>query len=391
MEGDKTKIRVGPWHYGIDARPGFLLDPATLLYARVGIEWARIKLEEIADYRAFGGGSLQFDLPIYASRSKPASHLRLGLGFEKYIGSHVSFRGDYVYTDYGSVSVSENVTGYNTGGAATQGVESVNVHLRNHSLLFGLAYHFCPVGCEGFEYNYNCPSFTGVYVAGTVGGALLNGDVHGHVLANLADTGAMDLGLSPNLERVNFDATLYLGFGFEKGCLYAGVEGFAQYARPQSSQFDGTRPNPETGGGDIQTINTTNKFSLRPWHGGVALRPGFLVSSNTLLYGTIGTSIGVIEGKSNVTAIGNGAGSDAGKLSFSSSSVRASLRVGAGIEYAWNPCWHIRLDYAYDNYGSLHMHTTQTTATAAGPAVLSEDIRAQFTTHSANIGIARYF
>lgn len=393
QQEDKTKFRVGPWHYGVDVRPGLLVGTCACLYGRVGVEWSTIKIQESAQSTVYADDVLEFILPVSNAHTKKRAHLRLGVGFEKCLGSHLALRTDYIYTDYGRSALASAVNGVNTGGGSTQANDSVNGHLRNHALLVGLSYYFWPIVNACPNVCCGCPCFRGFYVAGAVGGTLLNGQVEGTAQSSFidasGDTGSIVQTLSPKLSQTSVNGTLYFGYGIAYRFLYGGVEGVVQYAHLSNREIDSSNSN---GGGDVFNIQAKTRIELLPWHIGVAFRPGLLLNAQTLLYGSVGTSLGVLKGKSAVSTFGSSGLEGSGQLDFSSKSTHASLRVGGGLEYALNSRWHLRLDYVFEDFGKLEMKKSITTTVPnTTTTTVAVDAEVRFTTHTATLGVARYF
>lgn len=393
QQEDKTKFRVGPWHYGVDVCPGFLVGSCACLYGRVGVEWSTLKIQEFAQSTVYADDVLEFILPVSNAHTKKRAHLRLGVGFEKCLGSHLALTTDYIFTDYGRCAVDILVHGVNTGGGSTQANDSVNGHLRNHALLVGLSYYFCPIVNACPNVCCGCPCFRGFYAAGAVGGTLLNGQVEGTAQSFFidasGDTGSIVQTLSPKLSQTSVDGTFYFGYGIAHRFLYGGVEGIVNYAHLSSREIDSSYSN---GSGDVFNIQAKTCIELLPWHIGIAFRPGLLLNAQTLLYGSIGTSLGVLKGKSAVSTFGMSGLEGSGQLEFSSKSTRASLRAGGGLEYALNSRWHLRIDYVFEDFGKLEMKKSiSTTAPNTTTTTVAVDANVRFSTHTATLGVARYF
>jgi opacity protein-like surface antigen len=399
QERDTAQLRLGPWSYGIDARPGFFLNCNTVLYARVGVAWSRLRIQNsIRDVVHSDPFTVQFDLPFFQQRAKTKTLLRLGVGVEKAICSNLTLRTDYVFTDSGRLTLNKMGMGTFPGFALPEVIDSRNLHLRNHELLIGVSYYFQSCGYQSCNNGNPCPSqcpcFGGFYIAGGLGGTILTNKINGIARGDFSVSGTAGTvlqTLSPRHSATAFDGTLSVGYGFNNRCFYGGFEGFVQYARPRGTSKDFSFPIGETGGGDAFSIDVSNTMQLRPWHGGFAFRPGVIVDAKTLLYATIGTSFGVIKDDMSIDA--TGAFADlvgSGSARFTSSSTHASLRLGGGMEWAFRPCWHLRLDYAYDDYGTLRIRRSSSALTTAVD-VISTDARIRFRTHSATLGLARYF
>ncbi len=97
-------VRIGPWRYGFDFRPGFLLTPTTLLYGRVGVTGAKVRFNTDAkNVFALIGETSPF-VAVRESIHKHGHFLNFGLGLEKFICNHLAVRLEYLFTNYRSLS-----------------------------------------------------------------------------------------------------------------------------------------------------------------------------------------------------------------------------------------------------------------------------------------------
>src|SRR5690606_2935067 len=78
--------RLSPLQAGIDLRPGFLLQPGTLLYSRVGIAISRLSLDSNTSNTG-DNFNQTWSVPLALSASKTVAGLRLGAGIEQSISS----------------------------------------------------------------------------------------------------------------------------------------------------------------------------------------------------------------------------------------------------------------------------------------------------------------
>jgi opacity protein-like surface antigen len=100
-----SKVSLGHVGFGVDFRPGYLIDSNTLVYGRIG---AVVNRETINSNDVFSFDDLQGEIitnnVLNASRTRDVVGVRFGLGAERRINSNLSATIDYVYTDYGRVS-----------------------------------------------------------------------------------------------------------------------------------------------------------------------------------------------------------------------------------------------------------------------------------------------
>ncbi len=145
-----TVVKVKPFGFGIDLRPGVLLTDETLLFARIGVVRKKINVTSQVDATNFNSNpTFSETLPISLSvnRHKHSSVFRVGGGIEQFICDSLSLRMDYVYSHYGKVrsenstSAAVNSTTFGVLGTAT--LSSVTrLKLYNHSVLLGLSYYW---------------------------------------------------------------------------------------------------------------------------------------------------------------------------------------------------------------------------------------------------------
>lgn len=101
-----TKLRS--FEYGGDFRPGVLLTPETLLYAKVGAAFNRLSLIVNSTVTGTLGVFPAATIPTVEYRSKNIVGLRLGLGLEQKIADCWTIRADYVFTNYKRIGSSTN-------------------------------------------------------------------------------------------------------------------------------------------------------------------------------------------------------------------------------------------------------------------------------------------
>lgn len=119
-----TQLKVSPVQFGIDLRPGFLLNSDLLLFANVGVAQAKVTLQN----RLTSNGELIFILPPpgdlllstpfanneFLIRQKDVSALRLGLGTEYSMTPQLSLRASYTYVYYKDINISGDFLGTST-------------------------------------------------------------------------------------------------------------------------------------------------------------------------------------------------------------------------------------------------------------------------------------
>ncbi len=120
--------------YGVAAKLGYLFTPSTLLYGKIGAEWADINISSSVS----GGANSTISQTAIShseiinsnvtlsgsnSNSKTNAALLLGIGMEQFVYSNiVSLSLEYDYADFGSVSTSGpvNIHSVTTGSVTRQ-------------------------------------------------------------------------------------------------------------------------------------------------------------------------------------------------------------------------------------------------------------------------------
>lgn len=99
---EQVRVRPSNWDVGFDLRPGVLVTPCTLMYARAGVGIRQIK----SNFNVFASSpsSNQASLINVLNTNKTEAGFRLGLGFEQMVTHNVSLGMDYVFTQYGKAS-----------------------------------------------------------------------------------------------------------------------------------------------------------------------------------------------------------------------------------------------------------------------------------------------
>jgi opacity protein-like surface antigen len=134
---NKIKIKMSGLQYGIDLRPGFVINPTTLFYGRLGIMLSRFKLSSLNRINIIYASSADFNFT--KSQYKPG--LRLGLGVEEYLSHKISLHLEYIYTYYKDIKLDEIIH----LGAPEDPPEFTNktkISPRTQNFIFGINYYF---------------------------------------------------------------------------------------------------------------------------------------------------------------------------------------------------------------------------------------------------------
>ncbi|MDF2529428.1 MAG: hypothetical protein K0Q57_308 [Gammaproteobacteria bacterium] len=141
LSTENDVAKVDPLAFGIALRPGYLISPSTLLYAKVGAMLAHTSWQ----VNATGSGSVSgqaWSIPYSLSDSSTHLAYQLGLGVEQYLTNKISLRLEYAFTDYGTFSLNGSTSGPRVLLRPTSVSINAHNHLVDNSLMLGLSYHF---------------------------------------------------------------------------------------------------------------------------------------------------------------------------------------------------------------------------------------------------------
>lgn len=132
------------YEFGIDFRPGLLIRPSTLVYARVGAVFTSLELQGSLDL-----GEIQEDFQGANFNSNDnITGLRLGAGVEQKLGCRFSVSADYLYTSYGDISASGESTFVDDRFSVTLSGMNEAKNIYNHAFMLGLSYYPMIKNCE---------------------------------------------------------------------------------------------------------------------------------------------------------------------------------------------------------------------------------------------------
>ena len=107
----KTTVSGNVFVPSFDIKPGLLVTPNSLLFARVGINYNQLNVKRQSAYQASGTFITGNDLTLtkvysglYSSEKKQLIGLRTGFGFEYLISDNLGLAANYVYAFYNSVN-----------------------------------------------------------------------------------------------------------------------------------------------------------------------------------------------------------------------------------------------------------------------------------------------
>jgi outer membrane immunogenic protein len=192
----------------------------------------------------------------------------------------------------------------------------------------------------------------------------------------------------------------FLGYRWQFGDTVFGVEGDWSWKKAENTAFV-SLPFVCFDAGCLNYRSDTKYGSIKQtWDSSFRLRYGYLVTPDTLVYGTAGVAIGQISGSflfqgalqttvftpTPVLVAGSTATSAA-----SWSDVRVGGTVGAGVERALWGGWKARLEYRYTDYGSYTKTVAVNTVCVAPTGCSSPsssatiDVRESF--HTIRVGL----
>jgi len=242
----------------------------------------------------------------------------------------------------------------------------------------------------------NC-CFDGFYLGGGISGTILDGRQSGTALGTLSEEGATNFysnDLMTNFFGINGAGELFGGFGYSCRCLYLGIEVFGQYSpnapihdhyrRSQFHFFPAERA--------FEGIGVNNSVSIGHWRYGIGLRPGFLLTPSTLLYGRVGFTASKIRYNTDTENVFSVADA-ATPIPFRESlrNHNCFLNFGLGLEKFFLKHFALRLEYLFTNYRSLSSHGTNEGPSIDAILTLDEEARAHLKTHELKLALSYYF
>ncbi len=395
---------INTHQWGIDFLPGWYLNCSTLLYGRLGLSTARWHLKAGTEFQfdnVFDSG----EVSVMSSKKKDFISFRAGLGIEKRLTRRLSLRADYIYTDYGKISVNGSVSTLSPVNLSPIFVSNKTaIRCYDHALMLGLCYRFNCLRPACLEPPPCSLAFQGLYCGGSIGGGVLEDCQRGLLQADNDFWGETRFLNTPNQSYNNqFQGALFLGYGEVWRRLYLGGELSVSTATNTSVEFAAgpTFINTPVGGAS----NTLNIFydtsydtlvEASTWPYSLDLRPGVLLTPRTLFYGRVGISAAKIKVDSHAV--------DSGFIIVAPTSQwilpehtskdkwNPALRLGIGIEYQLCSRLHLRADYVHTNLGRVSINDTSLgTDTQGHPITLSNTLRSRLRNNSVVIGLSYYF
>jgi outer membrane immunogenic protein len=132
VQEDSLAVKA-TWDASLRGRFGFLLTPATMAYATGGAAWQHVEIiSTCANVTCVSDPSHEV---IANSFTRPG--WTLGAGIETAVSTHWLARAQYRYADFGTVpfTIARRAVGLSN-------VDTMDVRLRTHTVMFGLGYKF---------------------------------------------------------------------------------------------------------------------------------------------------------------------------------------------------------------------------------------------------------
>ena len=162
---------------------------------------------------------------------------------------------------------------------------------------------------------------------------------------------------------------IFAGYGYSCDSWFIGAEVFARASHYKTTtkgynsfSFDLDIPSlgdqhPLLSTPNVLTRTTYTK--LNPWDFGLDIRPGFLLSCDSLVYGKIGVGFNKLKlqqcssGDITLNVVGTAFDLANASNQICASKKRGVLRLGGGLEQRFCECFALRLDYTYSHYGKV--------------------------------------
>ncbi|MBS0646823.1 MAG: outer membrane beta-barrel protein [Verrucomicrobia bacterium] len=391
----KTKFNTSCLQGGIDFLPGWVANPLTLLYGRIGLGFAEASLDATGLNRGtliVGGGVDNWNFPLTLAKSKILTTFRAGGGLEERFSSHLSLRADYIYTDYGKLSVQGLKNGSSGRGSSIAVSYLDSVHVYDHAVLLGLNYRFCGLDPVVVDPYYVLSAYKGFYVGSSFGGSILNSVQKGEMkvkdplFLDFSQTGQQPTQLYNNQAQ----AMLYGGYSRSWDHMYLAAEIFASVFSNTSINYKGQVLLRNIRGDVSENFNTNLQTSL--WQYGFDLRPGYLITPFTCLYGRVGLSAVELEAFSNALSTVTLGINSSVPSNVSVSKWDTAFRLGLGLEQLLSSQFHLRADYIFTNYGIISFKDTKSGQDNLGNVVT---VYNTFSSHVQNnaiiLGLLWYF
>jgi outer membrane immunogenic protein len=304
----------------------------------------------------------------------------VGGGLEAMLTPNWIARGEYRYSDYGTVSNTDVRT-------SPTGIQTVKYDLSTkiHVATFGLAYkfgeyaHAATSPLAAYDAMPMATSWTGAYIGGAtgvranrttaaVGSAVITrpGDPPVNVIAGC------ECFLDSAMNTTSARFSPYIGYNYQFSPKWLiGIEGDFGWANQKSTLSGLLEPGAvlSSGGG----MNDSYSVAMK-WDASLRLRLGFIVSPSLMIYGTAGPAVTSLEENSqcdtsakysaptplfSTPKIGMCAPGLMTPVNISNSSIRPGFTIGGGGEAKLWDHWVLRAEYRYYDFGTAKFNDSR--------------------------------
>ncbi len=296
------------WDASLRGRVGYLVNPGVMVYGTAGPSWLHVEstsncstLESADGECASDGGFIGLG-PSRITDSSTKLGVTAGGGIEAMLSPNWIARGEYRYSDYGTINNIDT-------RSSPSGVQTVNydVKIKTHTATFGLAYKFgeasaqpgSPLSAYGAMPSET--SWTGTYVGAGVGvrasqnTASLKSAVFtdaGSPPTNVLDQCGCFLDSAMNGTSFRFNP--YIGYNWQFASSWvAGIEGEFGWANQTTTLFGVNGPGSSP---FASSFGQNDSYSIATkWDASLKLRLGYVISPSIMIYGTAGPAWMKIE------------------------------------------------------------------------------------------------
>lgn len=383
---DSLSVRA-LWDASLRGRVGYLVTPATLLYATGGIAWQHYDVTSVcgSDGLCLGNGVA----PAIVTNSVTRTGWTAGGGIETALWGNWLMRAEYRYADFGTASLTIVRTA-NAGGALT--TDNFDARMRTHAASFGLAYKFGdPIAAAArgrpMDAQASIVSWSGAYVGLSLGARATRSDL----TATSESVGGFAFDLAERANSRPFDGTAfrispYIGYLWQVAPRWvAGIEGDAGFADQTTTRAGFTNITMA----DSQEAGESTAIRSK-WDASLRGRLGYLVTPATLAYVTGGAAWQQLELNSTCVSrfcqfLGYA------PAIVNQSATKAGWTLGGGIETSLGGRWLARAEYRYADYGTSSFTVARRTGNdpTRDPTVNTYD--AAMRAHLASFGLTYRF
>ena len=371
------------WDASLRGRVGYLVTPATLLYATGGLAWQHYEITSTCVSIDCGGVT-----PTVVSNSTTKTGWTLGGGLETALSGNWLLRAEYRYADFGTAPFT--ITRMTARPTTT--TDNFDARLATHTASVGLAYKFGEPVIGGRSQPLQAmaaqpSSWTGAYVGLGLGARATRTDL---IAASESVGGsATDLADRANtrpFDNIAFRANPYAGYLWQFAPLWtAGLEGDFGFADRTTTRAGFT----SILLADSQAPGESLAIRSR-WDASLRARLGYLVGLQTMLYATGGAAWQNAQMTSTCTS-----GPCTGFFALSPGIVSASTTktgwtAGGGLETVLWGNWLARAEYRYADYGKASFIVARSsTSPGLNPVVNTWDVAMR--SHLATFGVTYRF